>query len=344
MLSHPHYPSPPSTKERDELRSNLLHRLLHLPFPHLRAAATAGLQYPPPRHLPYQHWLHSDWLHQIPQLPPIGCLALLSERDRQWFYCTAISCSPSQLEHSLDDLLRVADSGRLLLHSHAHYHPVSPPAFLSTAIRQCCALLQLQLGGANPHLAPLRQVVATLPTPLPIRRYTAIRACPGGIQLGLGPSALSAEAQWGVFTLKTIQSGTRILEYGGQPRTKDWLDSPGQNLIYVWSDIDNHAALQKTGQLPVIIDANPAYTDSWGGRINDGLIHGANVEIRRDKHSEKVFIWALETITPGTELTTHYGPDYWQEHYLHCPESVQREAALLQHRPDPSYMPQLHSS
>ena len=136
------------------------------------------------------------------------------------------------------------------------------------------------------------------------------------------------EAQWGVFTLKTIVSGTRILEYGGQRRTQEWLDTPGQNLIYVWSDLDNHAALGKSGQLPVIIDAHPAHTDSWGGRVNDGLIHGANVEIRRDKHSDKAYIWALETIPPGTELTVHYGPDYWQEHFHHCPEPVQQEAAL----------------
>ena len=28
------------------------------------------------------------------------------------------------------------------------------------------------------------------------------------------------------------------------------------------------------------------------------------------------------------ELTVHYDPDYWQEHFFHCPESVQQEAAL----------------
>ena len=221
----------------------------------------------------------------------------------------------------------MADSGRLLLHTHAHYYPVTPPAFLSLAIRQCSALLQLQLEGSSP-LDFTRLPVDPGPPPPPIRRYTSIRAHPGGIQLGLGPSALSMEAQWGVFTLKTIASGTRILEYGGQRRTQEWLDTPGQNLIYVWSDLDNHAALGKSGQRPVIIDAHPAHTDSWGGRINDGLIHGANVEIRRDKHSDQAYIWALETISPGTELTVHYGPDYWQEHFHHCPEPVQQEAAL----------------
>ena len=327
VLSHPLFPSPPSLPERQELHAALLRRLLLLPHPSLRAAASAGLHHRPPRHLPQQHWLNSTWLHQIPDLPPIGCLAPLGDRDSQWYYCTALSCSPSQLEHSLDDLLRVADSGRLLLHSHAHYHPVSPPAFLSLATRQCSALLQRQLGGDDlPPVLP-RLPAVTPPSPPRIRRYTTIRAYPGGLQLGLGPSSLSPEAQWGVFTLKTIPSGSRVLEYGGQHRSQAWLDTPGQNLIYVWSDLDNHVALQKTGQLPVIIDANPASTDSWGGRINDGLTQGANVEIRRDKHSDKVYIWALETLTPGTELTVHYGPDYWQEHFFHCPVAVQQDAA-----------------
>ena len=331
VLSHPQFPSPPSAQERHELRSELLLRLLQLPIPALRAAANASQLHPPPRLLPQQHWLNSTWLHLIPDLPPIGCLAPLHDSDihssSPWHYCTALSCAPTQLEHSLSDLMRVADSGRLLLHTHAHYYPVTPPAFLSLALRQCSDLLQLHLGGPSP-LDFLRLPVAPCPPPSPIRRYTSIRALPGGLQLGLGPSSLSAEAQWGVFTLKTIPSGTRIIEYGGQRRTEDWLATPGQNLIYVWSDLDNHASLTKSGQLPVIIDAHPAYTDSWGGRINDGLVHGANVEIRRDKRSEKAYIWALETITPGTELMVHYGPDYWQEHYFHCPEPVQQEAAL----------------
>ena len=166
VLSHPHFPSPPSPPERQELHTALLQRLLLLPHPSLRAAASAGLHYPPPRHLPQQHWLNSTWLHQIPDLPPIGCLAPLGDRDSPWYYCTALTCSPSQLEHSLEDLLRVADSGRLLLHSLAHYHPVSPPAFLSLAIRQCSALLQRQLGGDDLPPVPPRLPVIT-PPPLP---------------------------------------------------------------------------------------------------------------------------------------------------------------------------------
>ena len=51
------------------------------------------------------------------------------------------------------------------------------------------------------------------------------------------------------------------------------------------------------------------------------------MEIRRDKHSPKAYVWALETITPGSELTVHYGPDYWQEHFFSCPDPVQQAAA-----------------
>ena len=160
----------------------------------------------------------------------------------------------------------------------------SPP-FLSLAIRQCGGLLQQRLGGTIlPPPGP-----TSLPTPPPsaprARRYTATRLLPGGVKLGLSRSELSPEAQWGVFTLKTIPQGTRILEYGGQLRSKAWLDAPGQNLTYVWSDIDSHSNPITSGPQPVIIDANPAFTDSWGGRINDGFMDGANVEIRRDAHS-----------------------------------------------------------
>ena len=328
VLSHPHYPVPPSPADRANLHTQLLRRLQEQPAPALREAATAASLHPPPRLLPRTHWFHAEWLGLIPDLPPIGCLALLPEPGpailSPWYYCTAISCSPTQLEHTLTDLLKIADSGRLMLHANAHFHPVTPPPFFSLAIRQCWALLQRQLGGTSPLPVP---PPLTPPAPPRAHRYAATRSLPGGIQLGLSQSDLSPDAQWGVLALKTISKGTCIMEYGGPHRSQDWLDTPDQNLTYVWSDLDNHVGLARSAQHPVIIDANPAYTDSWGGRINDGFVQGANVEIRRDRHSDKVHVWALETITPGTELTVHYGPDYWQEHFFHCPESVQQAAA-----------------
>ena len=328
VLSHPHYPEPPSPTERATLHTQLLLRLQEQPFPALREAASAALHHPPPRLLPRLHWFHAEWLGHIPDLPPIGCLAQLEEPGTPtlspWYYCTAITGSPTQLEHSLADLLQIADSGRLMLHAHSHFHPVTPPPFFSLAIRHCCTLLQQQLGGTFSSTVPPPPMLSALPR---VHRYAATRSLPGGIQLGLCQSDLSPEAQWGVIALKTIMKGTCITEYGGPHRSQAWLDSPGQNLTYVWSDLDDHVRLARSGQKPVIIDANPAYTDSWGGRINDGFVQGANVEIRRDRHSDKVHVWALETITPGTELMVHYGPDYWQEHFFHCPESVQQAAA-----------------
>ena len=64
----------------------------------------------------------------------------------------------------------------------------------------------------------------------------------------------------GVFALKTITKGTRITEYQRPHRSQAWLGTPGQNLTYIWLDLDNHEALTRSGQEPVIIDANPAYT------------------------------------------------------------------------------------
>ena len=170
--------------------------------------------------------------------------------------------APTQLEHSLADLLRVADSGRLMLHTQSHFFPVTPPPFFSLALRQCCALLQQQLGGLPLPLTPAPPTPAGPPQ---VHRYTSTRALPGGIQLGLSQSDLSPEAQWGVYALKTIQQGVCIMEYGGLLRSQAWLDLPGQNLTYVWSDLDNHQTLARSGQQPIIIDANPAHTDGWGG-------------------------------------------------------------------------------
>ena len=50
------------------------------------------------------------------------------------------------------------------------------------------------------------------------------------------------------------------------------------------------------------------------------------MEIRRDEYTNKAYVWAIETITPGSELTVQYGPDYWQEHFFSCPDTVQQAA------------------
>ena len=182
VLTHPLYPIPPAHPDRATLHRQLLLRLQALADPEIRAAATAGLLHPPPRLLPRAHWFDATWLHLIPDLPPIGCLALHDETDRSlspWYYCTTLSGAPSQLEHSLKDLLRVADSGRLMLHTHSHFYPVTPPPFLSLAIRQCSALLQQQLGGTPLPVDFPRSTAQAAPPQ--VHRYTSIRALPGGI-------------------------------------------------------------------------------------------------------------------------------------------------------------------
>ena len=64
------------------------------------------------------------------------------------------------------------------------------------------------------------------------------------------------------------------MEYEGLLRSQAWLDSPGQNLTYVWSDLDNHQKLARSGQEPIIIDANPAHTDGWGVGLVTGSCTG----------------------------------------------------------------------
>ena len=220
VLSYPPYPVPPSPTDRANGYTQVLRRLQAQPVTALREAAAAARLHPPPRLLPRLHWFHAEWLGLIPDLPPTGCLALLPEPSLStltpWYSCTAISCATTQLEHTLTDLLQIADSGRFMLHAHSHFHPVTPPPFFSLAIRQCCALLQQQLGGTLPPPTP----TPTPPVPNRVHRYAAIRALPGGIQLGLSLSDLSPEAQWGVIALKTIPQGTCITDYGGPHRSQ----------------------------------------------------------------------------------------------------------------------------
>ena len=95
------HPDPPTASERDFLRSSLLLRLQQHPNTAIREAAVAAHSHQPPQFLPHYRWFRSDWLGLLPDLPPIGCLALLDDLDpscpNPWYYCTAPSCSTSAL-------------------------------------------------------------------------------------------------------------------------------------------------------------------------------------------------------------------------------------------------------
>ena len=94
----------------------------------------------------------------------------------------------------------------------------------------------------------------------------------------------------------------------------------------MWADENETESLAIQGLAPIYIDANPAVSSSWGGRVNDGFHRGAHLRAERVPHSDRVRLVAIAPAAVGEELYLEYGPDYWQGHYDSLPPSVQDEA------------------
>ena len=99
------------------------------------------------------------------------------------------------------------------------YRPPPRCPSLSTALTPQDRFIPTKGGGQPAQLddnlqLPVPAVPALLLTSFH-RRVNAPRKPPGGGHLGCSLSALSSEAQWGVFGRSTIPPGNRTLEYGG---------------------------------------------------------------------------------------------------------------------------------
>ena len=197
---------------------------------------------------------------------------------------------------------------------------------------------------SRPPPASVPPPVPTIPTPPPPHSRYLARACKaretaappqrqynhtltrgGGIRLGLGLSDIP-HAGWGVFALTTIKVGATVLDYSGPPRTKEWVENPLNDTRYVWGDENEAEALAAQGRLPIYVDANPAVSTSWGGRVNDGFHRGAHLRAERVRGSDRVILRAIAPAAADEELYLEYGGDYWQAHYHSLPPSVQAEA------------------
>ena len=160
----------------------------------------------------------------------------------------------------------------------------------------------------------------------PPRTYADTASRPGGVQLGLGLSDIP-HAGWGVFALRPIKAGTVVLDYSGPMRSKAWVECPTNDVRYVWADENNADVLARTGQTPIYVDANPAVSSSWGGRVNDGFHRGSHLRVDRVANSDRVTLTAIAPIHADEELYLEYGADYWQGHFPTLPPPVQAEAA-----------------
>ena len=94
--------------------------------------------------------------------------------------------------------------------------------------------------------------------------------------------------------------GTTVLDYSGPARSKERVNDA--------------------------IDANPAVSSSWGGRVNDGFHRGAHLRAERVPRTDRVRLGAIAPAAADEELYLEYGPDYWQGYYDSLPPAVQDEA------------------
>jgi len=157
--------------------------------------------------------------------------------------------------------------------------------------------------------------------PQPHREYLdTCRISLPGIQLGLASSDIPG-AGLGVFVLQEYPAGTRLATYSGRLLSEADINDPTYDVTYVWSDLDQAAALGAKGRHPLIIDANPQFAPlDWGGMINDGLSRGANVTLTRVR--DQVFVTLLVDSYPGMELYLEYGPEYWQAKFFSLSEPL----------------------
>ena len=180
---------------------------------------------------------------------------------------------------------------------------------------------------ALPHARYRARSCKPAPRPAPPdREYVQVLPKGPNARVGLALSDIP-DAGWGVFALRDLKPGLHVLEYGGVRRNRDWVENPLNDARYVWSDENMESDLSATGRSVLYLDANPAVTDSWGGRVNDGFHRGANLTTVRLPNRDTVMLKVTVPILAGEELYLSYGADYWQGHFHTLPPMVQADAA-----------------
>jgi SET domain-containing protein len=103
----------------------------------------------------------------------------------------------------------------------------------------------------------------------------------------------------GLFTLRPIKSGQRIIEYVGTIITNEEADRRGGKYLF---ELDEKHAIDGTTR------SNLARYINHSCRPNaEGLTTG-----------RRIWIWALRDIEAGEELTLNYGKDYLDTHIKRC--------------------------
>ena len=103
----------------------------------------------------------------------------------------------------------------------------------------------------------------------------------------------------GLFTLRPIKSGKRIVEYSGTIITNEEADRRGGRYLF---ELDEKRAVDGTTR------SNLARYINHSCRPNaEGLTTGS-----------RIWVWALRDIEAGEELTLNYGKEYLDAHIRRC--------------------------
>jgi len=103
----------------------------------------------------------------------------------------------------------------------------------------------------------------------------------------------------GLFTLRDIPSGKRIIEYTGTIITNEEADERGGKYLFELDEkyaVDGHSRSNKA-----------RYINHSCGPNAEGLTTG-----------KRIWIWALRNIKAGEELTINYGKEYLDAHIERC--------------------------
>ncbi|GHH48243.1 MULTISPECIES: SET domain-containing protein [Gammaproteobacteria] len=113
----------------------------------------------------------------------------------------------------------------------------------------------------------------------------------------------------GVFAVKALKKGERIIEYKGRRRTHEEVDNDDSG------DVESGHTFLFTLSDEYVIDANYEGNDArWINHSCDPNCEAVIEEDEDDSRNSRVFIEAIRDIEPGEELTYNYGITLAERH------------------------------
>lgn len=103
----------------------------------------------------------------------------------------------------------------------------------------------------------------------------------------------------GLFTLRAIPAGKKIIEYVGQVITSEEADRRGGKYLF---ELDKHHAVDGRAR------------SNTARYIN----HACRPNAKGYTTGNRIWIWSLRTIKPGEEITINYGKEYLDEFIKRC--------------------------